>query len=148
MELEDKLDTDIKYVNPEGACPAQGLYSHATHVPTGPLYFIAGQLSVGSDGSVVGAGDFAAQFRQVFGNLGDVLNGLGCDFDHVVKFTTYLTNPADIDEFMELRAAAFPGFFKGPLLPPNTLLIVRRLVKPEFLLEVEAVVRAPSEAVQ
>jgi enamine deaminase RidA (YjgF/YER057c/UK114 family) len=33
--------------------------------------------------------------------------------------------------------------FPGGKYPPNTLLIVGRLVKPEFLLEVEAIVRLP-----
>jgi enamine deaminase RidA (YjgF/YER057c/UK114 family) len=108
------------------------------------LLYVAGQLSVGADGSVVGAGDFRAQFQQVFKNLGDVLTGCGCRFDDVVKFTTYLVHSQDIPIFMELRAALFPKLFKGPLFPPNTLLVVDRLVKEPFLFEVEAVV-APRE---
>jgi hypothetical protein len=43
---------------------------------------------------------------------------------------------------MPLRAKLFPTIFAGPLYPPNTLLIVDRLVKEDFLLEVEAVARA------
>ena len=130
----------IRYINPEGACPAQGLYSHATAVPSGPLLFVAGQLSVGLDGGVVGKGSFSAQFTQVFSNLGDVLKGLGRGFDDVVKFTTYLVHSQDLDTFMRMRAELFPTIFKGPLYPPNTLLIIDRLVKEEFLIEVEAVV--------
>ena len=42
---------------------------------------------------------------------------------------------------MRLRAALFPKIFKGPLYPPNTLLTLDRLVKEDFLFEVEAVVR-------
>jgi enamine deaminase RidA (YjgF/YER057c/UK114 family) len=131
----------VQYLNPPGACPAQGLYSHVGRVDGGPLHFIAGQLSVAPDGSVAGAGDFDAQFAQVFGNLGDVLRGLECTFDDVAKFTTYLVHSQDIDRFMALRAALFPKLFKGPLYPPNTLLIVDRLVKEPFLIEVEAVAR-------
>ncbi len=133
----------ISYINPEGACPAQGLYSHATYVPSGPMFYIAGQLSVAPDGSVAGKGDFEAQFHQVFGNLGDVLKGLGSSYAEVVKFTTYLVHSQDIERFMRLRAALFPKLFKGPLFPPNTLLIVDRLVKEEFLIEVEAVACTP-----
>ncbi|MCF4167355.1 RidA family protein [Zavarzinia compransoris] len=140
------MSNGIRYINPEGTCPAQGLYSHATYTPGGPLYFIAGQLSVGLDGGVVGTGDFAAQFKQVFDNLGDVLSGLGAGFEDVVKFTTYLVDSQNIAAFMDLRAALFPEIFKGPLFPPNTLLIVDRLVKQEFLLEVEAVVQAKQVA--
>lgn len=137
------MTQNVEYLNPPGACPAQGLYSHVGRAKGSDLAFVAGQLSVAADGSVAGAGDFAAQFHQVFSNLGDVLKGMGCDFNDVVKFTTFLVHSQDIDKFMELRAALFPKIFKGPLYPPNTLLIIDRLVKEPFLLEVEAVVRAP-----
>lgn len=132
----------VTYINPEGACPAQGLYSHVGRVAGGTLLYVAGQLSVGADGGVVGVGDFRAQFRQVFANLGDVLRGTGCGFDDIVKFTTYMVHSQDIPAFMEMRAALFPTLFKGPLFPPNTLLVVDRLVKEEFLFEVEAIVAA------
>jgi enamine deaminase RidA (YjgF/YER057c/UK114 family) len=60
----------------------------------------------------------------------------------VAKFTTYLVHSQDIERFMQVRAELFPKFFSGPLYPPNTLLIVDRLVKAEFLVEIEAVARA------
>lgn len=134
----------VEYINPPGACPAQGLYSHVGKPAGSELLFVAGQLSVAADGSVAGKGDFAAQFRQVFSNMGDVLKGLGCDFNDVVKFTTFLVHSQDIDQFMELRAELFPKLFRGPNFPPNTLLVIDRLVKESFLLEVEAIVRAPN----
>ena len=129
--------------DPPEAAPAQGLYSHVGCMEGGKLYFLAGQLSVGADGAVVGAGDFDAQFHQVFGNLKDVLAGLDLDIRSVIKFTTYLVHSQDIPSFMRLRAAHFPEWFGGEIFPPNTLLIVDRLVKEAFLLEVEAVVGAP-----
>ncbi len=133
----------VEYLNPPGACPAQGLYSHVGKAAGSDLLFVAGQLSVAADGSVAGKGDFAAQFHQVFSNLGDVLKGLGCTFNDIVKFTTFIVHSQDIDQFMELRAALFPKLFKGPLYPPNTLLVVDRLVKEAFVIEVEAIVRGP-----
>lgn len=138
------MSQNVEYINPPGACPAQGLYSHVGKPAGSDLLFVAGQLSVAADGSVAGKGDFAAQFKQVFSNLGDVLKGLGCDFNDVVKFTTFLVHSQDIDQFMELRAELFPKLFRGPLYPPNTLLMVDRLVKEAFVIEVEAIVRAPS----
>lgn len=136
------MSRHLSYVNPEGACPAQGLYSHATRVEAGPLYFIAGQLSVAADGSVAGKGDFETQFHQAFHNLGEVLQGLKCDFNDVVKFTTYLVHSQDIEPFMQLRSTLFPTLFGTDHYPPNTLLVINRLVKEDFLIEVEAVVRA------
>ena len=132
----------VEYLNPEGACPAQGLYSHIGKVNDGALLFVAGQLSVAADGGVAGVGDFDAQFEQVFDNLDAVLRGVGCDFNDVVKFTTYLVHSQDMDSFMRLRKARFPKMFATSTYPPNTLLIVDRLVKEAFLIEVEAVVRA------
>jgi len=133
---------EIEYLNPEGASPPQGLYSHVTRVPAGvPLLFVAGQLAVGRDGAIVGKGDFGAQFGQVFANLGAVLKGLECNFNDVIKFTTYLVHSQDIEGFMTERAALFPKLFRATQYPPNTLVMIDRLVKEEFLIEVEAVVR-------
>jgi enamine deaminase RidA (YjgF/YER057c/UK114 family) len=131
----------VQYINPETAGPVQGLYSHVARVEAGALYFIAGQVAAGGDGAVVGKGDFERQCRQVFDNLGAVLRGLGLGFDDVAKLTTYLVHSQDIERFMKVRAELFPTLFAGKLYPPNTLLIVDRLVKEEFLIEVEAVAR-------
>lgn len=128
----------VSYVNPEGACEAQGQYSHVgTH--DGKLLYIAGQLAVAADGSVAGKEDFETQFRQVFDNMGVVLKGMGGDFNNVVKFTTYLVHSQDIGEFKRLRSEVFPTLFNGSNFPPNTLLVIDRLVKEDFLIEVEAV---------
>ena len=137
--------SDVEYLNPPGACPAQGLYSHVTRVRGGTTYYVAGQLAVGEDGEVVGAGDFDRQFAQVFANLRAVLNGLGCDFDQIAKLTTYLVHSQDIDKFMRARASLFPTLFKTPAYPPNTLIVIDRLVKEAFLIEVEAIVAARHE---
>jgi enamine deaminase RidA (YjgF/YER057c/UK114 family) len=97
---------EVWYENPAGAAPAQGLYSHAGLSRGGTLAFVAGQLSVGADGSVVGKGDFAAQVHQVFENLGDVLNGLGTGYDNVLKFTTYLVHSQDIERLCGSAASS------------------------------------------
>jgi enamine deaminase RidA (YjgF/YER057c/UK114 family) len=136
------MTKNVQYLNPKAACPAQGLYSHAARVKSGDLIFVAGQLAVGTDGGIIGVGDFDAQFRQVFQNLRAVLNGVGTDFDDVAKFTTYLVHSEHIPNFMRLRAELFPRLFATSIYPPNTLLIIDRLVKEEFLIEVEAVVQA------
>ena len=136
------MPATVTYINPEGAPPAQGLYSHAARVSAGDIYFIAGQLSVGDDGEIVGKNDFEAQFLRVFDNMGMVLKAMGMTFDHVAKFTTYFVHSQDIEKFMALRAKHFPRYFKSPVFPPNTICVIDRLVKEEFLFEVEAVARA------
>lgn len=133
------MASGVEYIDPKNTAPAQGLYSHVGVAPAGKTLFIAGQLSVSRSGEIVGVDDFDAQFHQVFANLGDVLSGMGFGFRNVVKFTTLFTRASDIEAFMRLRAEAFPSLFGGTKYPPNTILVIDRLVKPEFLLEIEAV---------
>jgi len=135
------MTAHVNYIDPKNAAPAQGLYSHVAKVAAGDLYFVAGQLAVDASGNVVGKNDFEAQFRQVFENMGVVLAGLGVTFNHVAKFTTYFVHSQDIEKFMKLRAELFPRIFAGERFPPNTICVIDRLVKEEFLFEVEAVVR-------
>ena len=47
--------------------------------------------------------------------------------------------PQDIAKYFRYRTREFPRLFAGGAYPPNTLLIVDRLVREEFLLEVAAV---------
>jgi enamine deaminase RidA (YjgF/YER057c/UK114 family) len=133
----------VTYVNPPSAPPAQGLYSHVARMQPGEIAFIAGQVAIDAKGNPLGIGDFAAQVAPVFDNLGKILKDLGTDFESVVQFTTFMTSADYIPIWMQERAALFPKLFPGGKYPPNTLLVIDRLVKPEFLLEVEAIARVP-----
>ena len=133
----------MTYVNPPSAGPAQGMYSHVARMTPGEIAFIAGQVAIDGKGTPMGVGDVSAQVPVVFDNLGKILKDLGADFELVAQFTTYLTSADYIPAFMAERAGLFPKLFPGGKYPPNTLLIVDRLVKPEFLIEVEAIARLP-----
>jgi enamine deaminase RidA (YjgF/YER057c/UK114 family) len=133
----------VTYVNPPSATPPAGMYSHVARMAPGELAFIAGQVSVDKSGASVGVGDMEAQVSQVFTNIGDILKDLGSDFAQVVQLTTYLTSADNLQAFMSARAALLPKLYPGGKYPPNTLLIIDRLVKPEFLIEVAAIARVP-----
>ena len=133
----------VTYVNPPNAPPPQGMYSHVARMQPGELAFIAGQVAIDIKGTSLGVGNFAAQVRPVFANLGTILKDLGADFECVVQFTTFMTSADYIPIWMKERNELFPSLFPGGKYPPNTLLIIDRLVKPEFLLEVEAIARVP-----
>ena len=57
----------------------------------------------------------------------------------MVEFTTYLVHSQDIAKFMEFRRREYPAMFKNGAYPPNTLLIVDRLVQESLLIEVHTV---------
>ena len=84
-------------------------------------------------------GDFDEQCRQVFANIEVALKSQGADFANVVEFTTYLVHSQDIVKFMQFRLREFPRMFPSGRYPPNTLLIVDRLVQEPLLIEVQTV---------
>jgi enamine deaminase RidA (YjgF/YER057c/UK114 family) len=130
---------EIKIVNPEVLGKPMGQYSQLTRVKASEFLFIAGQLAGDKDGKIVGADDFDAQCRQVFANIEAALRSQDAGWANVVQFTTYLVHSQDIPKFMAYRLREFPRMFTSGVYPPNTLLIVDRLVQEPFLVEVQAV---------
>ena len=90
-------------------------------------------------GNIVGANDFDKQCTQVFANLEAALKSVGAGWGNIVQFTTYLVHSQDIPKFMTYRLREFPGMFPNGAYPPNTLLMVDRLVQEPFLVEVQAI---------
>ena len=130
---------DIRIYNPEGLAKPLGQYSHVTRVKASEYLFIAGQLAADKNGQVVGADDFDAQCRQVFANIEVALKSAGAGWGNVVQFTTYLVHSQDIPNFMAFRLREFPKMFANGVYPPNTLLMIDRLVQEPFLIEVQTV---------
>jgi enamine deaminase RidA (YjgF/YER057c/UK114 family) len=129
---------EIKMCNPNNLHPPVGPYSQVATAGGSKLVFIAGQTSCDIDGNVVGTGDFWAQCKQVYANVEAALRGGGVTWANVVHFTNYLINPDDLPTLGKYRATFFPGVFPHGY-PPNTLLYVQRLLKKEYLLEVQAI---------
>jgi enamine deaminase RidA (YjgF/YER057c/UK114 family) len=130
---------DIRILNPDTLGKPLGQYSQITRVKASELLFIAGQVAADGSRAVVGADDFDAQCVQVFANIEAALKSQGAGFANVVEFTTYLVHSQDIPKFMAYRQRAFPRMFANGAYPPNTLLIVDRLVGEQFLIEVQTV---------
>jgi len=134
-----------KAVTPKKFGAPLGMYSHGMVAPGGELVVVAGQVGVGQGGEVA-AGDVVAQTKQALDNVRAVVEAAGCSMRDIVRLQTFLTHAEDIDGFMKARAEVFPGYFPDGVYPPNTLLIISRLVKPELLVEIEARAVRPSKA--
>lgn len=133
------MAADIKIYNPDELGPPMGQYTRVTRVKASEFLFIAGMLSGDAKGNVIGAGDFDKQTTQVFRNIEAALKSAGAGWRNVVQFTTYLVHSQDIPKLMEFRLREFPGMFPDGRYPPNTLLIVDRLVQEPFLVEVQTI---------
>jgi enamine deaminase RidA (YjgF/YER057c/UK114 family) len=130
---------DIQILNPQSLGKPLGQYSQITRVKASEFLFIAGQLSADRDGNIIGRDDFDAQCVQVFANLEAALASQGAGWKNIVQFTTYLVHSQDIPKFMAYRLREFPKFFPDGAYPPNTLLMVDRLVQEPFLVEVQVI---------
>jgi enamine deaminase RidA (YjgF/YER057c/UK114 family) len=122
---------DIRIYNVDALGKPLGQYSHVTRVKASEYLFIAGMLAPGES--------FDAQCSGVFGQIAEALKSAGAGWANVVQFTTYLVHSQDIPKFMQWRLREFPRMFPDARFPPNTLLIVDRLVQEQFLVEVQAV---------
>ena len=133
------MSAELNIYNPETLGAPMGQYTHVTRVKASEFLFIAGMLSGDAAGNIIGEGDFDAQTAQVFRNVEAALQSAGASFANVVQFTTYLVHSQDIVKFMAFRQREFPKMFRDGKYPPNTLLIVDRLVKEPFLVEVQTI---------
>lgn len=132
MVHDGRMSEPTRIPAPDGVAPA-AQYSHVV-VGTGRFVAVSGQLALDEDGRLVGEGDPAAQARQVFENLRRCLSAAGASFDDVVKLTFFVTDMAHMPAIRAARAEHIPD----DRLPAASAVRVAGLVRPEFLMEIEA----------
>jgi 2-iminobutanoate/2-iminopropanoate deaminase len=109
-------------------------------VRAGTAIYVAGQLPVDRDGNTVGAGDIAAQTRQVLTNVRALVEAAGGEMIDVVKTTVYLTDITNHGPVNDVYREFFPSQF-----PARTTVEVSSLapaMKGEgypYLVEIDAV---------
>jgi 2-iminobutanoate/2-iminopropanoate deaminase len=135
----------MKPIVPKGFGAPLGMYSHGIVAKPGELVVVAGQVGMSATGAVA-AGDVAAQTRQALENVRSVIEAGGCSMRDVVRLQTFLTRASDIAGFMKARSEVFPQYFPDGVYPPNTLLVISQLVRPELLIEIEAIAVRRSRA--
>lgn len=133
------MAANIQITNPEGMGTPFAPYAQMARVKASEFLFIAGQVATGPDSETIGKGDFDAQCAQTFANIEIALKSAGAGWGNVVQFTSYLVHSQDIARYHAWRVREFPHMFPNGVYPTNTLLIIDRLVKEDFLLEVQAI---------
>ena len=125
----------LQLINPDGL-PTPSSYTHVIVAAGSQVVFIAGQEPEDAQGNLVGAGDLAAQARQVFANLGRAVAAAGARPEQVAKITIFVVQhrPEYLPVIEEARVALF-----GEHKPADTLVGVQALARPGYLIEVDAV---------
>jgi 2-iminobutanoate/2-iminopropanoate deaminase len=118
-------------VSTKAAPAAIGPYSQA--VRSGNMLFLSGQIPLDpATGSMV-PGGIEAQTRQVFTNIGAILEAAGASFDHVVSATVYV---ADLNDFAKVNEI-YATYFTAPA-PARATVQVARLPK-DSLVEIQVI---------
>ena len=113
-----------------------GPYSHAVEVPEGSrLLYISGEVGVLPDGTV--PENIEGQAEACWRNIIAILADAGMGVEDLVKITTYLVRPEDVAAAGTARAKHF-----ADARPGSATIIVKALVNPAWLIEIEAVAAA------
>ena len=108
-------------------------YSQA--VRSGNTLYVTGSVSADADGKPLAVGDMTGQLRNAYNDVRITLEAHGATFRNVVKETIYTLDFDDLMVASRMRKEIYQG---GPW--PATLWVqVARLVRPEFLVEVEVI---------
>ncbi len=122
-----------KFHNPQTIADPIGTYSHGAEVPSNARWlYIAGQIGLRKDGTVPPTVE--AQTEIAWQNIVAVLAAAGMKVTDLVKITQYLTHLDDFPKYAAVRAKFLAGH-----CPASTALVISSLVKPEYLVEVEAI---------
>ena len=126
----------FRLFNPEGLPTPRG-YSQVAEISGGKLVQIAGQVSLDPSGALVGEGDFPAQVERTFQNLDVAVKAAGGTFADVVKLNYYCVASMKGDPLPVVREIR-DRFVNVERPPASTFVFVSRLVRPEWLIEIEA----------
>ena len=126
----------IRHVNPETVAPPTG-YTHVVVAEGRRMIFLAGQVPHAGDGTLVGSGDVVAQARQCFQNIRAGLEAVGASPSDLVKITVFVVDYDSSQRDGIIAARDEVLAFDVP--PASTFVGIQRLVRDEWLIEVEAV---------
>ena len=111
-----------------------GAFSAGTEAPAGRTIYVSGQVSMDTEGNVVGEGDVKLQTETVLEHVKTVLEEAGGGMEDVVKVTVFITDMGFYDEIHEVRRR----YFEEPY-PASSMVEVSALIDPRLLIEIEAV---------
>src|SRR3990170_5463827 len=125
------------HLNPPDLPTPIGPFSYGV-LDDGAIY-VSGAVGTDEKWNIVGKGDVAAQTQRAFENIQKVLKAGECSLADVVKMNMYLVNASDYKAMNEVRKRMFQ-----PPYPASTVVVVKELVLPDLLVEVEVIARRRS----
>ena len=133
--------TRIRMFNTKDTYPNQNLDNDLCQaVVAGNTVYVRGQIGTDFDGNLIGLGDPAAQAEQAMKNIKQLLEESGSDMSHIVKTTTYITDPRFREAVYQVTGKWLNGVF-----PISTGLVVQGLGQAEWLVEIDVIAVIPED---
>ncbi len=118
--------------------PFEAAYGYSRAVVDGSYIFVAG--TTGYDYTTMQMpGDVAAQTRNIWATLQNILREAGSDLSGIVRATYYVCDQNDLEDVL-----AVCGSVLRDIRPAATILVVAGLLKPEMRVEIEVTARRNS----
>jgi enamine deaminase RidA (YjgF/YER057c/UK114 family) len=121
--------------------PGWDHYERFTFEPAirrGNLLFVSGMTATDAEGNVVAKGDIVGQTRYIYEKMKAILEAVGAKPCDVVKTTDFITTTENYYETAEARREFF-----GEAFPASTGVVVKGLLRPDALIEIEAIAVIP-----
>jgi 2-iminobutanoate/2-iminopropanoate deaminase len=124
----------VEYINPPTLHPPMdNMYAQVVRSEGRYLYRLSGQVSIGLDCKTIGKGNMQQQLEVCYDMVTRGLSSVGLTWANVIHIYSFTT---DMDEYMKHEQGVARRYF-GDKPPASTLLEVRRLVDPDWLVEVQ-----------
>jgi len=134
----------LEPIQPAGWAPPKG-YSNGVLAPAGArMLAIAGQIAWDAEQKLVGAGDFAAQFRQALSNVVAVVRAAGGGPEHLLQMTVFVADKRAYLACTRELGAAWKELV-GRNYPAMALVQVAALLDEGALVEIQALAALPPE---
>jgi enamine deaminase RidA (YjgF/YER057c/UK114 family) len=115
-----------------GSSPFEARYGFSRAVRVGNQILVSGTAPVEPDGGST-PGDAAAQARRCFAIILKAIEELGGSLSDVVRTRMYIVDPGDADLVGSVHGEIF-----GDIRPTATMVVVKALLRDEWLVEIEA----------
>jgi len=109
------------------------------------LILISGTSAVGAKTETVYRGSFEKQTRHTYKNIEDLLASRGAEFRHVVRWTCYLRDMANYDEFCDLREEILGDHGIGRDDYAASTCVEARLCREDLQVEIECIAVVPPD---
>ena len=118
--------------NISSASPYEPVIGFSRAVRIGNVIAVSGTAPIGPDGKTAGTGDVAAQVRRCCAIAAQVLEKAGASLSDVIRTRMYLVNAADWEKAGRAHGETF-----GAIRPASTMVVVKALLDPDWLVEME-----------